>query len=185
MTTEQIATITLYVQIALLFIQIPTLVALIIYVIKTWEMASASRKSTEIAEKTLLEMREQRDAEIAPYVIAYLDGQGEINGLLYLVIKNTGKTVAKNVKVTFDPPLETQFPDLLERVLPADGIPSIPPNYEIKTILDNFAAYPESRPMAYKVKVTCYGGIDNKLREDKYNLDLELFFGIASATLQK
>jgi hypothetical protein len=178
MTPEQIATATFYVQIALLIIQIPTLVALIIYVIKTGEMASASRKSTEIAEKSLLEMREQRDAEIAPYVVAYLDGQGAINGILYLVIKNTGKTVAKDVKVVFDPPLQPQFPDLLAKVLPPDGIPSIPPGYEIKTTLDSFVTYKHSKPMAFTVKVTYFGGITNKPREDKYHLDLELFRGI-------
>lgn len=178
MSTDQIASTTLYVQIALLVIQIPTLIALIIYVVKTWEMASASRKSTEIAEKALLEMREQRDAEIAPYVIAYLDAQGEIGGLLYLVIKNTGKTVAKNVKVVFDPPLQTRYPELLQRVLPPDGIPSIPPNYEIKTTLDSFVSYKQSSPMAFTVKVTYFGGLNNKPREDKYYLDLTLFHGI-------
>src|SRR5688500_17381032 len=110
MTPEQIATLTFYVQIA-------TLIALIIYVIDTRKMASASSKSAEIAEKALLEMSEQRDAEIAPYVVAYLDEQGPINGVLYLVIKNTGKTVAKNVKVIFDPPLQTRYPDILYWVL--------------------------------------------------------------------
>ncbi len=178
MTPEQIAITPLYVQIALLIIQIPTLIALIIYVIKTWEMASATRKSTEIAEKSLHEMREQRDAEIAPYVVAYLDGQGAINGILYLVIKNTGKTVAKNVKIVFDPPLQTKFPDLLEKVLPPDGISSIPPNYEIKTTLDNFVTYKKSGPMAFTVTITYSGGISNKLREDKFHIDLELFRGI-------
>ena len=123
-------------------------------------------------------MREQRDAEIAPYVVAYLDGQGAINGILYLVIKNTGKTVAKNVKVLFDPPLQTKFPDFLEKVLPPDGVPSIPPNYEIKTTLDNFVTYKKSGPMAFDVIVRYSGGISNKLREDKYHLDLELFRGI-------
>ena len=178
MTPEQIAITTLYVQIALLIIQIPTLIALIIYVIKTWEMASASRKSSEIAEKSLLEMREQRDAEIAPYVVVYLDRQGAINGILSLVIKNTGKTVAKNVKAIFDPPLQTRYPDFLERVLPPDGIPSLPPGYEIKTTLDSFETYKKSGPMEFTVTVTYFGGINNQLREDKYHLDLTLFRGI-------
>ncbi|MCL4529719.1 MAG: hypothetical protein M1282_09910 [Chloroflexi bacterium] len=174
MTPEQI-------QIALLLIQILTLIALVAYVIKTAEMASAARKSTEIAEKTLREMREQRDAEIAPYVVVYLDAQGEINGLLYLVIKNTGKTVAKNVKINFEPPLPTRYPDLLQKVLPANGIPSIPPGYEIRTTVDSFVANKQSNPMAFTVKVTYYGGIIDKLREDIYYLDLTLFRGIVTS----
>ncbi len=172
-------------QTILFFVQIASLIFLIIYVIKTWEMASATRKAAEATEKSVLEMREQRDAEIAPYIVAYLDGQGAINGILYLVIKNTGKTVAKNVKVIFDPPLQTKFPDLLNKVLPPDGIPSIPPGYEIKTTLDSFVTYKKSGLMAFDVTVTYSGGISEKLREDKYHLDLELFRGIVYSVENK
>jgi hypothetical protein len=85
-------------QTILFFVQIASLVFLVIYVIKAWEMASATRKAAEATEKSVLEMREQRDAEVAPYIVAYLDGQGAINGILYLIIKNTGRTVAKMSK---------------------------------------------------------------------------------------
>ncbi len=158
---------------------------MIIYVIKTWEMASATRKAAEATEKSVLEMREQRDAENAPYVVAFLDGQGPINGMLYLVIKNTGKTVAKNVKVIFDPPLQTKFPDFLNKVLPPNGIPSIPPGYEIKTTLDIFTTYKKSGPMAFDVTVIYSGGIIQKLREDNYHLDLEIFRGIVYSVEKK
>jgi hypothetical protein len=172
-------------QTILFFVQVASLVFLVIYVITTWKMATATRKAAEATEKSVLEMREQRDAEVAPYIVAYLDGQGAINGILYLIIKNTGKTVAKNVKVVFDPPLHTRFPDLLNKVLPPDGIPSIPPGYEIKTTLDNFVSYKKSKPMAFDVTVTYSGGISNKLREDKYHLDLELFRGIVYSVENK
>ena len=171
---------------AILFVvQILSLIFLILYVVKTWEMASATRKAAEATEKSVLEMREQRDAEIAPYVVAYLDEQGPINGILSLVIKNTGKTVAKNVKVIFDPPLQTRFPDLLERVLPPDGIPSIPPGYEIRTTLDSFVTYKKTGPMAFTVRVTYFGGISNEPKEDSYNLDLTLFQGIVYSIEKK
>lgn len=185
MTPEQIAIATLYIQIALLIIQIPTLIALIVYVIETRKMAFASIKSVEIAKKALLEMTEQRDAEIAPYIVAYLDFERDIFGTLYLVIKNTGKTVAKNVKVIFDPPLQTQYPDSLQRILPPDGIPSIPPNYEIKTSLGSFANYKKTGAMTFNVKVMYYGGINNKPREDMYYLDLTLFRGIVYSVENK
>jgi len=172
-------------QTILFFVQIASLVFLIIYVIKTWEMASATRKAAEATEKSVLEMREQRDAEVAPYIVVYLHSEGAILGILSLVIKNTGRTVAKNVKISFDPPLQTRFPDLLKKVLPPDGIPSIPPGYEIKTTLDNFAEYKKSKPMAFDVTVTYSGGVSNKLREDKYHLDLELFRGIVYSVENK
>ncbi|RJS85980.1 hypothetical protein CW713_00895 [Methanophagales archaeon] len=60
------------VDIILAIVQIGTLIALIIYVIKTWQMASASKKSTEISEEILKEMKESRDQEIAPYASCLL-----------------------------------------------------------------------------------------------------------------
>ena len=68
-------------------VQVATLIAVIVYVYKTWElatatkglatttqdMASATRHAAGIAEKTLGEMQEMRDQETAPYVIAYFD----------------------------------------------------------------------------------------------------------------
>lgn len=178
MDNNTISILNLSIQTLLLCIQIPTLVALIVYVLETRKMALATKMSVEVAEKSLCEMREQRDAEIAPYIIVYLDAR---DGLLYLIIKNTGKTVAKNVEISFDPPLHTQFPEFLQRVLPINGIPSIPPDYEIKTTLDNFVTYKNSGPMAFTVEVTYYGGISDKPRKDKYYLDLMLFRGIVTS----
>ncbi len=168
------------IQTLLLGVQILTLVALIVYVWETRKMALATQKSVEMAGKSLDEMKEQRDAEIAPYVVAYLDGQGGVLGLLYLVIKNTGKTVAKNVKIKFNPPLQTRYPDLLKLVIPDDGIPSIPPGYEIRTMLDTLAKYEDSGLTVFTVQVTYFGGIDNKQREDTYYVDLKVFNGIVS-----
>jgi hypothetical protein len=172
-------------QTILFFVQILSLIFLIIYVVKTWEMASATRKAAEATEKSVLEMREHRDAEIAPYVVASLDEQRPINGILSLVIKNTGKTVAKNVKLIFDPPLQTRYPDLLDWVLPSEGIPSIPPGYEIRTTLDNFVAYKKTGPMKFTVTVTYFGGINNNVREDSYHIDLMLFRGIVHSVENK
>jgi hypothetical protein len=108
MNTENITMWTFYIQIALLIIQIPTLIALIVYVIKTWEMATATRKAAEAAQSTLLEMREARDQETAPYVIAYFDVPNDTRSL-DLVIKNIGKSMATNVTVSFDPQLKLEL----------------------------------------------------------------------------
>ena len=56
-----------------IIIQSLTFIALVFYVAKTWEMASATRESAKLSENTLQEMRDARDQEIAPYVIAYFD----------------------------------------------------------------------------------------------------------------
>jgi len=50
MSAETIASWALYIQIALLGIQIPTLIALIVYVIETKKMATATRLAAEAAQ---------------------------------------------------------------------------------------------------------------------------------------
>jgi hypothetical protein len=179
MNTETIALWTLYTQIALIFIQIPTLIALIVYVIKTWQMATATRLAADSAQNTLLEMQATRDQETAPYVVVYFDVPNDTRSL-DLVIKNTGKSMATNVNVVFDPPLQLQSPyqDMLTRVLPPGGIPSIPPDYEIRTAIDFFINYKKSGlPMTFSVHVTYQGGIREEKRTASYNLDLMLHCG--------
>ena len=65
--------------IMLAIVQMATLITLIVYVWKTWEMASSSQRSTEISHQILQEMKESRKEEIAPYVISEL--KGEKNGV--------------------------------------------------------------------------------------------------------
>jgi len=89
--------------------------------------------------------------------------------------------MAINVRVTFDPPLQTLYPEMLERVLPKDGIPSLPPNYEIRTVIDSFPKYKMSGPMVYNVNLTYHGGISDKPRTAKYVLDLWLHRGTVAA----
>src|SRR4030067_1278439 len=148
------------VQTVLLFIEIPTRIPRIVYVIKTGEMASATRKSAEIAESTLREMRDSRDQEIAPYVVTYFDVIVDKN-LIYFVIKNIGKSMAVNVKLEFDPPLpHGKISSNIERVLINGGIPSLPPSYEIRTIFDVFTEYVRSgSQLKYILTTTYYGGI--------------------------
>lgn len=169
------------VQTVLLFIQIPTLIALIVYVIKTGEMASATRKSAEIAESTLREMRDSRDQEIAPYVVTYFDVIVDKN-LIYFVIKNIGKSMAVNVKLEFDPPLpHGKISSNIERVLINGGIPSLPPSYEIRTIFDVFTEYVRSgSQLKYILTTTYYGGISPVQRKATYTQDISSYRGVTS-----
>src|SRR5262245_49326539 len=90
---------------AIAAVQLAALIALVVYVVKTWQIASANRRSVEVSEAVLKEMRTTRFQEIAPYVIVFLDMPYSNDWVMYLVVKNTGKTVAKNVRFKFDPPL--------------------------------------------------------------------------------
>ncbi len=169
-------------QTILFFVQILSLIFLIIYVVKTWEMASATRKAAEATEKSVIEMRETRDQETAPFVIAYFDTQTE-SGLIYLVVKNIGRTVANQVKLTFTPALQSSGPNrrLDEVGFITNGIESMPPNYEMRTLVDSAAAYfgKKELPLKYDVEIRYFGGIESKQRSINQPLDLSANKGTA------
>ncbi|MBA4376832.1 MAG: hypothetical protein C0401_11770 [Anaerolinea sp.] len=170
-------------QTILFFIQILSLIFLIIYVIKTWEMASATRKAAEATEKTVIEMRETRDQETTPYIIVYFDIPAESN-IIYLVVKNIGRSIATHIKLMFTPPLQTSDnrPNLNDLSLIRNGIEVMPPNNEIRTIVDSFSSYisNEELPLMYRVSVSYYGGMENKQRVIEQPLDLSAYKGISS-----
>jgi len=166
------------IDVVLAIVQIATLIALIIYVAKTWEMASASKKSAEVSEETLKEMRESRDQEIAPYVVVYFDipyGKSWI----YLVVRNIGKSVANDVKMEFQPPLRNSDGDQINNMpLIRGGVGSIPPGYELKTLFDTTVSYFNSGlPLTYKVKVFYSGGLRSDIRVIEQTIDLSAFKG--------
>lgn len=170
----------------LAIVQILTLIFLILYVWKTWEIASASRKSTEVSEGILKEMKESRDQESAPYVVAYFDvPYGETS--IYLVVKNIGKTVAENVKLEFQPPLETGIVttndwNINDTALIKDGIGSMPPGYELRTAFGSVVSYfnKESKfPLKYKVNVSYSGGLRSGARNIEQIMDLSAFEGLS------
>lgn len=126
-------------------------------------MASSTKKAAEATELSVQEMKEMRDVETAPQVIAYFEISQE--RLIYLVVKNIGNDTATNVKLRFDPPLQTSdqqisFDDIL---LIKDGIPSMSPGYELRTILDSSVEYfgNTDLPLQYSAVVSfCRNGSD-------------------------
>ena len=163
--------------ITLAIVQIATLIALIIYVIKTWQIASASKKSTEVSEGILKEMKESRDQEVAPYVVAYFDIPYGMP-LIYLIVRNAGKSVAKDVKLEFQPPLKNSNGEAINNIpFIKDGIGSIPPEYEIKTFFDTAISYfgKKELPLTYTAKVSYSGGLWPATRNEEQIMDLSAF----------
>jgi hypothetical protein len=169
------------------FIQSATLIALIIYVAKTWEMASATRESARISELTLQEMKDARDQEVAPYVLAYFDVQVP-NDLIEFVVKNNGRGIATDIQIVFDPafkapPTLSGAPtneELMKVLMPEGKITSLPPNHEIRTIISSFSDYEkymhykDGLPGKYKISVTYHGGLSDKARKAEYISDIEI-----------
>ncbi|HBO34713.1 MAG TPA: hypothetical protein DD636_08305 [Anaerolineaceae bacterium] len=165
----------------LLIVQIASLAAVILYVVKTAEMARETKKSAAATEKSIEEMVEDRNLEFAPYIVVYFDAQTD-SPIFDLVIKNTGKTIANHVQVVFEPPLKTSLKnyDLEGLTLIHQPIPAIPPGYELRTSIDRLETRLESEtlPKVYKVTVTFTGGLSDIVRKLEYLLDLNVFHGI-------
>ena len=162
-------------------IQLLSLIALVVYVIKTAEVAEGTRKSAQAMDRSVAEMVEDRDQQIAPYVVVYFDNQTD-SPIFDLVIKNTGRTAARNVKIAFEPPLQTSLKnyDIEQLAFIHQVIPTLPPDYEIRASVDvvKNVLNSETLPKQYRVKVTFTGGIKSNKLEAEYILDLNVFNGI-------
>lgn len=158
-------------------VQVLTLIAVIIYVKKTWDIASATKRSTIATEHMLREMKESRVQEMSPYVVVYFDIPHD-SYYIYLVIKNIGKSIAKDVKLIFTPALQnTRESNLGEISILKSPIASIPPGYEIRTIIDIGSSYfrNSNLPLSHKVQVTFGGGLEDKVQKFDYSIDLSVF----------
>lgn len=162
-------------------IQLLSLIALVVYVIKTAEVAEGTRQSAQAMDRSVAEMVEDRDQQIAPYVVVYFDHQTD-SPIFDLVIKNTGRTAARDVQIAFDPPLQTSLKNynIEQLAFIHQVIPTLPPDYEIRASVDVIknVLRSETLPKLYRVKVSFAGGIKATLREAEYILDLNVFNGI-------
>lgn len=183
-------------------------VALVVYVVKTAkiakstqysaekteQIAQATLSSVELSEKVLREMEASRDLLVAPHVIVYFDNQYEDFGRLFLVVRNVGKGVAYNVSFKFTPALvNSQGEEIGNIFMLKEGIPSLPPGYEIRHAFDRIGSYFDGEgsyrdgglPKRYEVAVTFYGGIASKERTLVQVLDLEVFIGTHVVRVKK
>lgn len=131
------------------------------------------------------EIRRARQEESRPFVIVDIQSSAAWNNLLNLVIENAGSTVARDVRVSFTPPLQSSndHVDLESTVLLTEGIPMLPPRRQVKAFFD--AAHDrkgKGLPMRYDVEVALkdYRGRPQELQ--RYVIDLEHLYGLTNIT---
>jgi hypothetical protein len=167
-----------WLDIILAIVQIFTLIVLVIYVKKTWDMAVSTEDSANVSKLTLQEMKDTRDQENSPYIVAYFEfSEYEI----YLVIENVGKGLANNIKIEFDPELNNSIRGIKINEIPLikEGIGSMPPNYKIKTFFDGTVKYFNGDfPCKYNATITYYGGINETKRTSKHILDIRSYYKV-------
>jgi uncharacterized protein YoxC len=124
-------------------IQALTLIALIIYVWKTWSMADATSKVACASEKSICEMRLSREEQAKPKVVCYFEHNRARSHAYDFVIKNCGYSAAFNVRLVFSPQLERYRPSMIQPVK-EKTFKIMAPGYEWRTFWDSFPGQDKS-----------------------------------------
>lgn len=148
----------------LLAVQSLGLLFLVIYVWKTWQMASATRDAVEESKRARLEA-------LAPRIVVYFDPRETF--VAYVVTENAGNGTAADVTYHFEPPLESPEG---EKAVKFFTIPKtmIAPGMKLPHWFATWPSYlNSSAPKRYEVTVKYRGIENNQHYEVKHILDVE------------
>jgi hypothetical protein len=129
------------------------------------------------ARAQVREARELREDQARPFVV--LDFEMGHPPLMYLVVANLGRTIARNVRFEVDPPFESSRDasnpvPLAKLKLFTEGIPSLVPGKRIVFLFDLLNHRPKELPNSYRVTLR-YEGERGPLPPDVQRLDLDLY----------
>lgn len=138
-----------------------------------------AKQSADGAILTLQEMKEARDQDTAPYIVAYFDVELPF---IYFVVKNLGESVAEEIKLDITPPLTSSEPKNEFRELPfiKDGIGALAPGSEIRIFFDSTIGYfrvNDPLPLRYDITISYHGGLQPDQRSNRMILDLSTYKG--------
>lgn len=131
-----------------------------------------------IAWRQVSEAKRLREAQVRPFVVIDFEVEDK---LVYYVIRNIGATIARDVRLAFDPAptsallgARDSLTQLTELKLFSDGIPSFPPGKVVRGIFDNFPEREEAAIHADVYEVTSSYQSDELKRSyvDVITLDL-------------
>lgn len=156
----------------LLFVQVATLVFIVIYVWKTWQMASATRAAAEASAAMATEAKEARLESLAPRIMVYF--ASEPTSLAEVIIENVGAGTAEDLKITFDPPLKESQGTLDVNRFFESTKTLFPPGYRVVHGFDTWPAYNSSGlPRRFDVSVSYRGKENARTYVDKHVLDAD------------
>ncbi|WP_326830234.1 hypothetical protein OIE13_17045 [Streptosporangium sp. NBC_01810] len=149
------------------------------------EQVSLGKDQLDVALRQLeLEQQVHREQQ-EPYIVVDIQPSAFVSSVLLVVIENTGPTVARNVRITFDPQIE-RFEEigdpsrfiLAESFLFKNGIPAMPPGRRIELFFDLGSNRLNSDlPKEYTVTVDCDGPGDRPVETMTYKIDLRIYEG--------
>jgi len=141
-------------------VNVATLIALIIYVWKTWSMAS--------------EMKLSREEQAKPSVVCYFEHNKKVKTTYDFIIKNFGKSMASDVRLVFSPELRGRF---TQSPLKGKTFKAMAPGYEWRTLWDSFLSNDPSAPDEFIAKVSYRWGPHKKLEEYDVSFDIKSLVG--------
>lgn len=127
------------------------------------------------AWRQVREARKLREEQARPFVIVDF----EPGFLVYLTVENLGRTMARDVRISFDKPLISTFRDrrqLDESPLFREPIPALPPGKKISVLFDQFTERMKAQlPLTYDVEVRYRGPTGKEWPPETYTLDLGIY----------
>lgn len=158
----------------LLAIQGLTLIALAVYVWKTWHIATATRDAAEAAATTAREANEARLAALAPRIMVYFS-HAEIF-MANIVLENAGSGTARDVRIMFDPPLQSSYQGESPNRFFETPKSVMPPGFRVEHNFDSWPSYLNSNlPRSYVVRVTYTGAENERTYDHTHLLDVSGF----------
>ena len=111
-----------------------------------------------------------------PFVVMDVDYMA--SSLLFLFIKNIGTSLARDVRIAVDPPLTTSldFDMGAIKMLGDDGIPTLAPGKELRTLFDmGFRRHEAGLPLLYSVTITYTDDRGDRRFSESTFLDIEQY----------
>ncbi|GAA4259851.1 hypothetical protein [Dactylosporangium darangshiense] len=123
----------------------------------SWTTAAIAIGAGVVAYKQVGEARRLREEQAQPYVVAYMEINEAANWIVDLVVKNYGTTIARDVRITSNPPIR-RTKDAgrgTEDVWLFDRLPVLVPGQEWRTLWDvGFERKDSNLPDRHRVVVT-------------------------------
>lgn len=152
--------------------QIVTLAALVVYVWKTWEMASATRTAAEASASAVKEAIDARLEALSPRVFVYF--ANDDTHLAEIVLENRGQGTAADLEVHFEPPLKASQGSWDPNRYFETPKPLFKPGSQVKQSLDTWPSYlgATDTPRRYTATVRYRGKENGRVYEDIQILDV-------------
>lgn len=133
------------------------------------------------AARQVREARRTREAQAQPFVVVDIQPGKVWANCLTLVIENIGTTLARDVKITFDPSVTTTLSDsgLPGGALLQEGIAVLPPGRRIETLFDmSHDRQQEALPLRYEVTVEFADFRSKQMEPLRYVVDLGYLYDL-------